>query len=392
MELKDLNAVLLEKLSLVRSQNSQQSYREMQEIASGIAKYEENIELRSYLDSIYTEIRYAFDFLASRIEEKIEKEKSSPYGSAAAVIEYMKEYRQLEVEFLITGITLSGHRHDSEREKLERDLQNLSEIMNSIGSVFEETSVEKNPAQRIVIANTEITRITTLSSSLDSRYVEFKEVGSQLENIRKQYMEMMDKDIASLLDISLKVPEDYTSLQPENQFRHWKERLAKFDTYQEGLAEVDKAVSQISKAKAKLILSGESYAVDICRRYPKKTGSFSHHLAQFDTVVNGLEGVKGTERIKSELAQHAAYLRKAYDEFIKESQFVGELLTRLNQTILTEGSLSNEDLSRLSAFITKYNDHVLLTYPEIQVEWYRIYKLFQKNQTAIDEMLEQNGN
>ncbi|MBN2830030.1 MAG: hypothetical protein JXR56_06900 [Candidatus Cloacimonetes bacterium] len=385
MELIDWHRIIKDRLTLLKSQYNKENLRELQESLNSISEYESIEELSSLIKAIYKEISDTFTYLALKIEEKIEREKSSTLGSAAAVIEFMKEYRIIETDFLLLGLNLQKHRYDAEREKLERDLKATGEILSSMGAVYEDVVQQRNPAQRILIANTEATKITKLVSSMDSRYVEFKEVIHQLDGMRKAYTEMMDKDIASLLEISVKVPEDYTSLQPENQFRHWKERLTKLESYMEGLAEVDKAVAEISKAKAKLMLSGETYAVDLCRRYPKATGSFNHHLQLFDAVVNGMSGVRGTERVRAEMAKYSEFLRDSYQEFMEESEFAIVTLKYFERN----NKVEPEKLIKIRDFIYKYKEHHLLTYPEVHREWIKAFKLFQQNETAIDEILEQ---
>ena len=345
-------------------------------------------QLKPLFDSVAKVVHEYFFNLTVKLDAKIIAQESLRKGSASELIRLMNNYQLIEQDFSQIIELPVIDKYSVKRENLEENLKQLEEGEAALADSQKKIEREKDKVGLITLANQEIESITNLIYTFDSRYQEFQDLSAKLITWKKSCNQLISTTLDSLLDLSLKVPVDYTGLKPENQFNHWRERIELLDEYLIKLSSVEKAIRYINKARVKLIMSGESYSIDLCRRYPKKTGDIKHHLEQYDAVINGVTGIVGTERVLGELEQQSEALRTTYYEFMLDTQVIKELLERVQKAKIKLVDIEIETIIKLVDYVDKYNGNTILQYPDIEKEWLKGFKFLQQNQTAVTTLLE----
>ncbi len=341
------------------------------------------------LRAIVTEIFKAYYLnLTSSIEKEILTEKSLDSGSAKKLVKLMLIYSLLEKDFLGIFEQKKIGRYSKQALSLKENLDNISATVEEIDDQYLNTLQSTDPKNLIHTANELMQAIKKLFNEYEFRYQEFKSYGEHLFERQKSLKKIVEDTTKKILDFSLKIPVDYKPLQPEIQFEHWQERIEKIDRLIEEFRKVGSAVRALSKARIKLILSGESYAVDLCRRYPKTTSPLQHHLEQYRIVIEGVGKLSGTERVVSELETQARELTKIYQDFKTNVERAISILAALNDNTFKLTKRNKSDLWNTLRFFNENQGSEILVYPDLEKLWVPAFREFEKAKTKIYDLLE----
>ncbi len=341
--------------------------------------------------AIITELFKAYyQNLTTALEKEILTEKSLDSGSAKKLVKLMLIYSLLEKDFLGLFEQKKIGKYTKQAQSLKDNLDSISSTVEDIDNRYLETIQSTDKKRLIHVANDLMKAIKRLFSNYEFRYQEFKNYGEHLFDRQKSLKKIVEDTTNEILDFSLKIPVDYKPLQPEVQFEHWQERLKNIDVLISEFQGVGSAVRAISKSRIKLILSGESYAVDLCRRYPKTTSPLLHHLEQYRIVIKGIGELAGTERVVSELETQARELSKVYLDFTNNLEKAKGFLERMKSDKFVLNNRNKADLRNTHRFFNEYHGSEVLVYPDLEELWLPVFKEYEKARTRIYDLLELN--